>query len=1712
MAKRVAARLGRKRSASVHSLRLDFRRAAAAAIEPLEGRVLLSRALGIDVSSYQGSPNWSSVYGSGVSFAYVKATQGNYYTDPSFASDMSGATGAGIIAGAYDYADFNNVSAVAEANYFLSVAQPYVTQGYLRPMLGIGGTTSMTQAQVSSWVNTWIQTVYNATKVDTVIYTNQSFASTYLNSTVTGNQLFIDSWNGQNPSTGQPSAITPWSKWALWQYSDTGSVPGISGAVDMDVANGAAATWVIPNLVASANAAFSSGQVVDVAATGGVQVWNTYTSDGTYTTEPNGTSGTVESKPVFMNGVERYQVKYSDGTTGWSAASDLTTTPTRVTAQTLSGTTAVVRWMDVPSASSAFNVYASSDGGATYSQVAAPQSASTTAALITGLTPDTPYTFKVAETTPDGTQIGGTGVSPSDTTGDPSSMQWYTVSLPEGGNVQVGSCTYSTTGSVSLNDPDPNNSVWSLPVQADSWQAAVYQAISGYAYVSNTQTGYSFPDSGAFGVADASDVSGLPAGVTGEIIDFEDSYQTTDIDLDYNDDYVPVDVKQIPNVVNATTDVDAIDPTKTMWDGNFNSEDDPEVSLRSAIEYANAQSGPQTIGFDIPDSDPGDAAGVWTIAANALPGVSVSLTVDGSSQPGYADAPVIAVSGSGFDLQANDCAINDLSIIRATGPGVQIDGTSDNSVADDYIGLDPAGNGAGNLIGVSISNGQNNTVTQSVISANTQSGILITGADASANSITANLIGTNVTGDGAGAGIGNNSDGVLINDGADSNTVDSNTISGNFGNGVHITDESTDSNTISNNDIGTPQGGGTLYGSGLGNGHDGVFIESGASSNSVDSNIISANYGNGVHVSGSGTSTNVFSNNQVGLDQNGDPGGVFGNNYDGVLVDSGATSNSFSSDTISANFGNGAHITGSGTNDNSVTDCNIGVNPAGLVAGNQKDGVLIELGASSNLIESDSISGNGQNGVHLSVAGTTDNVISSNHIGTDANGTNFLGNTLDGVLIESGANSNTVGPFNTISGNSQNGVHVSSASQNTILGNVIGTDDGGDSAIANSKDGVLIDGGGAQNSVTGNTISGNTQNGVHLFGDGSNQNTVSQNDIGINNSEDGAIPNGQDGVLIESRSSNNTLDADNIDDNTQNGVHISGYGTNQNTVSETFIGVAPDGITSLPNGQSGVLIDSGAMSNTVGAALDGGGTSKGNTIAYNTLDGVTITGDSTTDNSVLQDSIYDNGRLGINLGGGAALLPNDDQDPDTGANNLQTFPMVNGVTANIGGGSVIIGHLNSTPSSSFHIELFGNNSADTSWNFQGRTYLGATDDVVTDANGNASFTLTISSSVSNVTATATDSDGNTSEEFGLQLGAIKTTLGGISQTSNDHKTDITDANAFAVTLGAGTMADQAVLDPADAPESSVLSWDTERHINDALTGTKPPITINNNNDHTLATLDNSPGKASAGSFNEIVYYDANGNGKYDVGEELCVLHLAIVSIQVGTVNAQTPGTFSSSVNGAGAAFSSGTAGTPAITLNAPNVVLQGGGSDEMIGVSKIGVGFLQDGVSDSLTMAYGGAGQGVETLKPGGSFPILDGAHAASGGYTPFQQTPPPPAANPGGGESYNVSWNDYPGAGFDQTHAFGANPASQATQLTGNNTFMTRLLAFSTDFNTTYTSYYAMQWACTFDFAWNAATNTWDDKGSSSTINSTSTSPQGGDPGVTSGLIFNDMTTVVYH
>lgn len=206
---------------------------------------------GIDVSHYQGDINWAQVYGEGYRFAFAKATEGDHrppvIIDPYFTVNMNEGVHAGLLMGAYHLAHPEMNDAVDEAQFFVSIAGPYLREGYLRPFLDLEqeivneviGEKGEDEGRkyLSNWVVTWISTVEEETGVESIIYVGSYTAKNYLNDAIARYNLWIANYNYDPPDI--PSGeLGIWDSWDFWQYSDQGYVPSISVDVDLDLFNG----------------------------------------------------------------------------------------------------------------------------------------------------------------------------------------------------------------------------------------------------------------------------------------------------------------------------------------------------------------------------------------------------------------------------------------------------------------------------------------------------------------------------------------------------------------------------------------------------------------------------------------------------------------------------------------------------------------------------------------------------------------------------------------------------------------------------------------------------------------------------------------------------------------------------------------------------------------------------------------------------------------------------------------------------------------------------------------------------------------------------------------------------------------------------------------------------------------------------------------------------------------------------------------------------------------------------------------------------------------------------------------------------------------------------------------------------------------------------------------------------------------------------------
>jgi lysozyme len=206
--------------------------------EPLgtaEGEVVVcakgTTVEGIDVSVYQGNIDWAAVKASGRDFAIARISD-NLYQDTKFAQNWPAIKAAGMIRGAYQFfrpgGDPN-----AQADLVIQKVGA-LGPGDLPVTCDVEVADGVSAATYAANLKIWVDKVTAGTGKAPMIYTGKYFwNASVVSSAFSDLPLWIAAWGPPCPDLPNP-----WSDWAFWQYSATGSVPGISGDVDLDKFNG----------------------------------------------------------------------------------------------------------------------------------------------------------------------------------------------------------------------------------------------------------------------------------------------------------------------------------------------------------------------------------------------------------------------------------------------------------------------------------------------------------------------------------------------------------------------------------------------------------------------------------------------------------------------------------------------------------------------------------------------------------------------------------------------------------------------------------------------------------------------------------------------------------------------------------------------------------------------------------------------------------------------------------------------------------------------------------------------------------------------------------------------------------------------------------------------------------------------------------------------------------------------------------------------------------------------------------------------------------------------------------------------------------------------------------------------------------------------------------------------------------------------------------
>ncbi len=190
-----------------------------------------STVKGVDVSVFQGTVGWAQVKAAGNDFAIARISDGSFL-DTEFATNWSGMKSADLVRGAYQYFEPGQ-DPMAQATIVIS-AVGMLGAGDLPVTADMETTGGQSAATIAANLQTWAAAVQAGTGKVPMIYTAEGYwNSDVASSAFANNPLWVANWG-----VACPSMPTGWSGWEVWQDSDSGSVSGISGAVDTDQFNG----------------------------------------------------------------------------------------------------------------------------------------------------------------------------------------------------------------------------------------------------------------------------------------------------------------------------------------------------------------------------------------------------------------------------------------------------------------------------------------------------------------------------------------------------------------------------------------------------------------------------------------------------------------------------------------------------------------------------------------------------------------------------------------------------------------------------------------------------------------------------------------------------------------------------------------------------------------------------------------------------------------------------------------------------------------------------------------------------------------------------------------------------------------------------------------------------------------------------------------------------------------------------------------------------------------------------------------------------------------------------------------------------------------------------------------------------------------------------------------------------------------------------------
>ncbi len=176
--------------------------------------------LGVDVSRHQGEMNWQKCAAQGVKFAAIRATVGNYYTDPRVVENWNGAKEVGLDVTLYHVVVPDNSVSSQMGNFFALVEMAFLKSPDLPYVLDCELTRNQSQAVITTRIDGCAQALINLGYARPIIYTRQDWWDNNVLSSNYWRQFPL--WVANYTNAPQPTLPRDWKDWFIWQYTSKG--------------------------------------------------------------------------------------------------------------------------------------------------------------------------------------------------------------------------------------------------------------------------------------------------------------------------------------------------------------------------------------------------------------------------------------------------------------------------------------------------------------------------------------------------------------------------------------------------------------------------------------------------------------------------------------------------------------------------------------------------------------------------------------------------------------------------------------------------------------------------------------------------------------------------------------------------------------------------------------------------------------------------------------------------------------------------------------------------------------------------------------------------------------------------------------------------------------------------------------------------------------------------------------------------------------------------------------------------------------------------------------------------------------------------------------------------------------------------------------------------------------------------------------------------